>query len=70
MLAEGTTIIDNAAREPEIVDLADMLVQMGAKIDGIGSSTLVVHGVTGLTPTRHRVIGDRIVGATWRSPRR
>jgi UDP-N-acetylglucosamine 1-carboxyvinyltransferase len=65
VLAEGTTIIDNAAREPEIVDLCTMLQRMGAKIDGAGSSTLTVHGVTSLTPTEHRVIGDRIVGATW-----
>jgi UDP-N-acetylglucosamine 1-carboxyvinyltransferase len=65
VLAEGTTVIDNAAREPEIVDLCLMLSQMGAKIDGVGSSTLTVHGVTGLAPTTHRVIGDRIVGATW-----
>ncbi|NMH99019.1 UDP-N-acetylglucosamine 1-carboxyvinyltransferase [Pseudonocardia acidicola] len=65
VLAEGTTVIDNAAREPEIVDLCTMLQQMGAKIEGSGSSTLTVHGVTGLQPTEHRVIGDRIVGATW-----
>jgi UDP-N-acetylglucosamine 1-carboxyvinyltransferase len=65
VLAEGTTVIDNAAREPEIVDLCTMLEQMGAKIDGAGSSTLSVHGVASLSPTRHRVIGDRIVGATW-----
>lgn len=65
VLAEGTTVIDNAAREPEIVDLCLMLSQMGAKIDGVGTSTLTVHGVTGLAPTTHRVIGDRIVGATW-----
>lgn len=65
VLADGTTVIDNAAREPEIVDLCTMLQQMGAKIDGAGSSTLTVHGVTALAPTRHRVIGDRIVGATW-----
>jgi UDP-N-acetylglucosamine 1-carboxyvinyltransferase len=65
VLAEGTTVIDNAAREPEIVDLCTMLEQMGAKIDGAGSCTLTVHGVAGLSPTRHRVIGDRIVGATW-----
>jgi UDP-N-acetylglucosamine 1-carboxyvinyltransferase len=64
-LAKGTTVIDNAAREPEIVDLCTMLQQMGAKIDGVGSSTLVVHGVSSLQPTDHRVIGDRIVGATW-----
>ncbi len=65
VLAEGTTVIDNAAREPEIVDLCVMLQQMGAKLDGVGSSTLTVHGVSGLQPTEHRVIGDRIVGATW-----
>ena len=65
VLADGTTVIDNAAREPEMVDLCRMLQQMGAKIDGVGSSTLTVHGVTGLQPTEHRVIGDRIVGATW-----
>jgi UDP-N-acetylglucosamine 1-carboxyvinyltransferase len=65
VLADGTTVIDNAAREPEIVDLCTMLQQMGAKIDGVGSSTLTVHGVTELQPTEHRVIGDRIVGATW-----
>ncbi|TCO57344.1 UDP-N-acetylglucosamine 1-carboxyvinyltransferase [Actinocrispum wychmicini] len=65
VLAEGTTVIDNAAREPEIVDLCTMLQQMGAKIDGAGTSTLTVHGVASLEPTEHRVIGDRIVGATW-----
>ena len=65
VLAEGTTVIDNAAREPEIVDLATMLQQMGAKIEGSGTSTLTVHGVSSLSPTEHRVIGDRIVGATW-----
>jgi UDP-N-acetylglucosamine 1-carboxyvinyltransferase len=65
VLADGTTVIDNAAREPEIVDLCTMLQQMGAKIDGAGTSTLTVHGVEALQPTEHRVIGDRIVGATW-----
>ncbi|AOS62293.1 UDP-N-acetylglucosamine 1-carboxyvinyltransferase [Actinoalloteichus hymeniacidonis] len=65
VLADGTTVIDNAAREPEIVDLCLMLQQMGAKVEGAGTSTLTVHGVTSLQPTEHRVIGDRIVGATW-----
>lgn len=65
VLAEGTTVIDNAAREPEIIDLSVMLQQMGAKIEGAGTSTLTVHGVTGLNAVQHRVIGDRIVGATW-----
>jgi UDP-N-acetylglucosamine 1-carboxyvinyltransferase len=65
VLADGVTTIDNAAREPEIVDLCEMLVQMGARIDGAGSSTLTVEGVRQLHPTTHRVVGDRIVGATW-----
>jgi UDP-N-acetylglucosamine 1-carboxyvinyltransferase len=65
VLASGTTVIDNAAREPEIVDLCTMLLQMGGKIEGAGTSTLTVHGVDTLQPTEHRVIGDRIVGATW-----
>ncbi|MFC0433209.1 UDP-N-acetylglucosamine 1-carboxyvinyltransferase [Kutzneria buriramensis] len=65
VLANGTTVIDNAAREPEMSDLCTMLVQMGAKIEGAGTSTLTVHGVDKLEPTQHRVIGDRIVGATW-----
>ncbi|RKT57270.1 UDP-N-acetylglucosamine 1-carboxyvinyltransferase [Saccharothrix australiensis] len=65
VLAKGTTVIDNAAREPEIVDICVMLQEMGARIEGAGTSTLTVHGVESLSPTEHRVIGDRIVGATW-----
>ena len=65
VLAEGTTVLDNAAREPEIVDLCVMLQQMGAQISGAGTSTLTIEGVDVLRPTEHRVIGDRIVGATW-----
>jgi UDP-N-acetylglucosamine 1-carboxyvinyltransferase len=65
VLASGTTVIDNAAREPEIVDLCVLLQQMGAKISGAGTSTLTVHGVDALRPAEHRVIGDRIVSATW-----
>lgn len=65
VLAQGTTVIDNAAREPEIIDVCTMLQQMGAVIEGAGTSTLTVHGVESLQPTEHRVIGDRIVGATW-----
>lgn len=65
VLAEGTTVIDNAAREPEIIDLCLMLQQMGARISGAGTSTLTIDGVDALHPTEHRVIGDRIVGATW-----
>jgi UDP-N-acetylglucosamine 1-carboxyvinyltransferase len=65
VLANGTTVIDNAAREPEIVDLCLLLQQMGAKIEGAGTSTLTVHGVELLQPAEHRVIGDRIVAGTW-----
>ena len=65
VLATGTTVIDNAAREPEIIDLCLMLQQMGAKVDGAGTSTLTVHGVDSLQPTEHRVVGDRIVAGTW-----
>ncbi|HEV7192386.1 MAG TPA: UDP-N-acetylglucosamine 1-carboxyvinyltransferase [Jatrophihabitantaceae bacterium] len=64
-LAKGTTVIDNAAREPEIVDLCQMLVSMGAEIDGIGSSTLEITGVDVLHPTRHHAVADRIVAGTW-----
>ena len=64
-LAKGTTVIDNAAREPEIVDLAQMLVSMGAQIDGIGTSTLEITGVDALQPAHHAAVGDRIVAGTW-----
>jgi len=65
VLADGVTTIDNAAREPDIVDLCELLTDMGADITGAGSSTLTVTGVPALHPTAHRVIGDRIVAATW-----
>ena len=65
VLAKGTTVIDNAAREPEIVDLCRMLVSMGAQIDGIGSSTLEINGVETLHPTTHHAVADRIVAGTW-----
>jgi UDP-N-acetylglucosamine 1-carboxyvinyltransferase len=64
-MAKGTTVIDNAAREPEIVDLCNMLVAMGAQIDGIGTSTLEITGVDSLSPTRHAAESDRIVAGTW-----
>ena len=64
-LAAGTTVIDNAAREPEIVDLCAMLNSMGARIDGAGTSTITVDGVDSLSPTEHTVVGDRIVAGTW-----
>lgn len=65
VLASGTTVIDNAAREPEIGDLVDMLVSMGARISGRGSSTLEVTGVERLEPTEHTTIGDRIEAGTF-----
>ncbi len=65
VLAQGTTTIDNAAREPEIVDLCTMLVQMGAQIDGVGTSTLTIDGVDGLRPVEHETVPDRIVAGTW-----
>ncbi|MGA8116744.1 MAG: UDP-N-acetylglucosamine 1-carboxyvinyltransferase [Actinocatenispora sp.] len=65
VLARGTTVIDNAAREPEIVDLVTMLNSMGAKVSGAGSSTLEIEGVDAMRPTAHRTVGDRIVAGTW-----
>ena len=65
VLAEGTTVIDNAAREPEIVDLCELLEQMGAKLEGVSTSTLVVHGVERLEPVEHTTVSDRIVAGTW-----
>jgi UDP-N-acetylglucosamine 1-carboxyvinyltransferase len=64
-LAKGRTVIDNAAREPEIVDLCRMLRRMGAAVDGIGSSTLEVEGAERLNPVEHRVVPDRIVAGSW-----
>ncbi len=65
VLAKGTTVIENAAREPEVQDLADMLSAMGARISGAGTSRIEVEGVDELRPTRHRVIGDRVEAATF-----
>lgn len=65
VLARGTTVIDNAAREPEIADICDFLSGMGAKIDGAGSSRLVVEGVDSLSPTEHTTVPDRLVVGTW-----
>lgn len=59
-LADGTTVIENAAREPEVTDLAHMLVKMGAKIDGIGTDTLTVQGVESLHGCEYAVVADRI----------
>jgi UDP-N-acetylglucosamine 1-carboxyvinyltransferase len=64
-LAKGTTVIENAAREPEIVDLAKCLTAMGAKISGAGTKTITVEGVTTLSGARHRVLPDRIETGTY-----
>jgi UDP-N-acetylglucosamine 1-carboxyvinyltransferase len=64
-LAEGETILENAAREPEVTDLANLLVAMGAKIEGIGTDRLVIQGVDALHGARHAVISDRIEAATF-----
>jgi UDP-N-acetylglucosamine 1-carboxyvinyltransferase len=65
VLAGGTSVLDNAAREPEIVDLCHLLPEMGAHIDGIGSSTLTIEGVDRLHPVEHATVADRIVAGTW-----
>ncbi len=66
VLAKGTTVIENAAREPEVSDLADLLTHMGARIRGAGTSHIEVDGVDELhpSPTPHRVVPDRVVAAT------
>ena len=65
VFAKGTTTIDNAAREPEIVDLANLLNEMGAKISGAGSPVIEVEGVSELHPVTHEVVGDRIEAGTF-----
>ncbi len=65
VLAKGTTVIDNAAREPEIVDICQLLSAMGARIGGVGTSTLEVEGVETLHPVTHSTVPDRIVAGTW-----
>ena len=65
VLADCVTVLDNAAREPEIVDLCDMLNEMGAKVEGGGSNVITVTGVEKLHPVEHEVVGDRIVAGTW-----
>jgi UDP-N-acetylglucosamine 1-carboxyvinyltransferase len=64
-LARGTTVIHNAAREPEVVDLVHCLIAMGAKIEGAGTSTITIEGVTSLSGARHRVLPDRIETGTY-----
>jgi UDP-N-acetylglucosamine 1-carboxyvinyltransferase len=64
-LATGITVIDNVAREPDVVDLGEFLISMGAKISGLGSHTITIEGVSKLTPTTHATLADRIVAGTW-----
>ena len=65
VLAEGTTVIENAAREPEVIDLAECLIKMGAKITGAGTPQIVIEGVEKLHGCRHSVIADRIETGTF-----
>jgi len=64
-LARGETVIENAAREPEVIDVAECLVKMGARIDGIGTSTLTIQGVDELHGATHEVLADRIETGTY-----
>ena len=64
-LAKGVTTIDNAAREPDVVDLGEFLIAMGAKISGLGSHTIEITGVSKLSPATHATLPDRIVAGTW-----
>lgn len=65
VLADGVTIIDNAAREPDLVDLGEFLISMGAKIQGLGSTQITITGVKTLSPTVHATVPDRILAGTW-----
>ena len=65
VLAKGETLIDNAAREPEIEDLGNCLISMGAKIEGLGTDRVYVQGVENLKETKHHIISDRIVAGTY-----
>jgi len=65
VLAKGVTTIDNAAREPDLVDLGNFLIGMGAKIEGLGTPLITITGVAKMHPTDHATIADRIVTGTW-----
>lgn len=65
VLAEGQTVLENAAREPEVVDLAELLIKMGARIQGHGTGRIVIDGVDSLHGAEHRVISDRIEAGTF-----
>lgn len=64
-LAEGTTVLENAAKEPEVIDLAEMLIKMGAKISGAGTDVITIVGVDKLNGTEHNVVCDRIEAGTY-----
>jgi len=64
-LAKGTTVLENAAREPEVVDMAECLIKMGAKIEGAGTDVITVHGVERLNGTQHQIVCDRIEAGTY-----
>ena len=65
VLAHGVTTIENAAREPDLVDLGEFLISMGAKIEGLGSPIITITGVKELSPTHHVTVSDRIIAGTW-----
>ena len=65
VLAKGKTILENAAREPDLVDIGNFLNSMGAEIEGLGTPTLTINGVSSLHPVNHEAIPDRIVTGTW-----
>jgi len=65
VLAQGVTTIENAAREPDLVDLGEFLIAMGAKIEGLGSPVITITGVKELSPAHHVTVTDRIIAGTW-----
>ena len=65
VLAQGVTTIENAAREPDLVDLGEFLISMGAKIEGLGSPVITITGVKELSPAHHVTVTDRIIAGTW-----
>jgi UDP-N-acetylglucosamine 1-carboxyvinyltransferase len=65
VLAQGVTTIENAAREPDLVDLGEFLIAMGAQIQGLGSPVITITGVKELTPAHHVTVADRIIAGTW-----
>ncbi|MBN1499040.1 MAG: UDP-N-acetylglucosamine 1-carboxyvinyltransferase [Spirochaetes bacterium] len=65
VLAKGDTILENCAMEPDVVDLAEFLIKMGAKIDGVGTERIVIHGVKSLKPVEYSVMPDRIEAGTY-----